>query len=85
MKNEKKYVWKDIIICCTLFAFPIFLLEAIFALLDINSVEFNAKKYSGIKGFVIPFIYLAFFGIFFGTFNYIMLSIGNFFKNKLKL
>jgi hypothetical protein len=85
MKNEKKYLLKEILICYTLFGFPLFSLQGIFALLEITPASLNGVNYTGIKGFFIPFIYLLFFGIGLGFFNFIVLKIGNYFKEKLKL
>jgi hypothetical protein len=85
MTNEPKYKLKEIVLCYTIFGFPLFLLQSILALLDITPSTLNGVNYTGLKGFLIPLIGVPLFGIGFGIVNYLILNIGNYIKVKLKL
>jgi hypothetical protein len=85
MKKEKKYAIKEIVLCYFLFGFPIFTIQSVLALFEIIPASLNGVNYTGIKGFFIPFVGLLLFGIGFGILNFIILNIGNYFKEKMNL
>ena len=73
---ENKYSFKRLFWSYTFCVIPFAILGSILAAFNIVPVEFNGSPRYGIEGFIIPILYIPFFGLIFGFFNWLTLSFG---------
>jgi hypothetical protein len=75
----KKLFWSY-----TFCAIPLALLSGLLALLHISPVYFNESPTYGVKGFIVPLLFIPFFGLLFGAVNWVVLNFGFFLYNAFQ-
>jgi hypothetical protein len=73
---ENKYSFKRLFWSYTFCAIPFAILGSFLALFNVVPVEFNGVPRYGIQGFIIPILYIPFFGLVFSCTNWLALSFG---------
>ena len=73
----KKLFWSY-----TFCAIPLALIAGLLALLHVSPVYFNESPLYGIKGFIIPILFIPFFGLLLSAANWVVLNLGYFLYNS---
>jgi len=76
---EKRYSFKRLFWSYTFCALPFLLLAGMLALFNLMPIYFNDTPRYGIQGLMIAILFIPFFGLMFGIFNWLALTFGGFF------
>jgi hypothetical protein len=78
---NKFFPFKKMFWSYTFCAIPFALLASILALFNVMPVYFNESPHYGIKGFIIPIVFIPFVGLLFSITNWLALNFGSILYN----